>query len=182
MRSAGGVLLIVLIAGGVALYLMRLDVDSSADAVRTAAAELRESQVAGRELDIDGARSMIDAMITLVDQPDLVADAVDELKAFSSTAASWAAASPPGPALHAAVTLRRAAGELRQYALQPSPRHLTRARQCLDAARSILEQPSADAVAGEGAGLGVGAVRDQLQNLEQSRREQRQELDESLRE
>jgi hypothetical protein len=117
----------------------------------------------------------------LVDNPDLVAESVDELKTFASTAASWAAGSQPGPELHTSVLVRRAAGELRAYALGPSQRHLTRARQCLDAARSALAGEGGGGVGGDGPGLAVGALKDQLDNLEQSQREQRQELEESLR-
>jgi hypothetical protein len=124
---------------------------------------------------------MIDAMEMLLAAPELLADSVEQLKTFAASAAAWARAAGPGEELHAAVLIRRAAGELRAYALQPDDRHLMRARRCLEAARSTVDGHGHGTGVDGGPGLAVGAVRDQLDNLEQSRRERHQEAEESFR-
>lgn len=182
MRFAGGCFVVVMIAGAVAMYLMQLDVTSTSKAVSEVASELRERGVEGAEFDRHAARTMIEAMELLVASPELIPAARDDLRTFTETAASWAAASSPGAELHAAVMLRRAAGELREHALRPSDRHLLRASRCLDAGRALLDGGSAGSGFGGGPGAAVGAIRDQLDNLEQSHREQRQEVEEGLRE
>jgi hypothetical protein len=79
-----------------------------------------------------------------------------------------------------AVAIRRAAGELRGYALTPSDLRLMRSRRLLAAARSTLEGLGGDRVSGDGPGLAVGAVRDRIDNLQQSHQERIQEVDEEL--
>ena len=113
--------------------------------------------------------------------PELIQDSVEELKTFAASAAAWARAADLGEQLHAAVQIRRAAGELRAYALQPDDRYLLRARRCLEAARSTIDGHGHRTGVDGGPGLAVGAVRDQLDNLEQSQRERHQEAEESLR-
>ena len=123
------------------------------------------------------------AMEGLLADPNGIGEHIEDLKTFSSTTASWAAlASVASPELHAAVMLRRAAGELRAYATTPSGRHLVRARRSLDAATATLngQASRSDGAFGSGPGLAVGAVRDQIENLEQSHQEKIQEVDEEL--
>ena len=146
------------------------------------AAGLREENVTGRDLDREAARQMISAMEDLLAAPDTISDHVEDLKTFAATAASWAdAAATPSAELHAAVALRRAAGELRGYALAAKEIQLSRTRQLLDAARSSLDGESVGTGGGQGQGLAVGAVKDRIDNLQQSRQEQIQEVDEELK-
>jgi len=114
--------------------------------------------------------------------PETISDHLAELKTFAATAASWAeAAATPSAELHAAVAIRRAAGELRGYALTPSDVRLMRTRRLLTAARSTLDGVGGDSVSGEGPGLAVDAVRNRIDNLQQSHQERIQEVDEDLR-
>ena len=125
---------------------------------------------------------MISAMEDLLAAPDTIPDHLEDLKTFSATAASWAdAAATPSAELHAAVALRRAAGELRGYALELKEIRLSRSRQLLTAARFSLERESDGTGGGQGPGLAVGAVKDRIDNLQQSRQEQIQEVDEELK-
>jgi len=124
---------------------------------------------------------MISAMEDLLAAPDTISDHVVDLKTFAATAASWAdAAATPSAELHVAVALRRAAGELRGYALTPTEIHLSRTRQLLTAARSGLDGASDGLGGGQGPGLAVGAIKDRIDNLQQSHQEQVQEVDEEL--
>ncbi len=182
MRFAGGCFVVVLIAGAIVFHLMQVNVTSTSTAITMVADELREQHVVASRFDPDTARAMIDAMALMVADPKLIASATDELETFSDTAAAWADDSSPGPDLHASAMLRRAAGELREHALRPSASHLVRARRCLDAGRRILDGDPGASGSGGGGGLAVGAIRDRLDNLEQSHREQRQEVEEGLRE
>jgi hypothetical protein len=125
---------------------------------------------------------MISAMEDLVAAPNTISDHVADLKTFGATAASWAeAAATPSTELHVAVALRRAAGELRGYALAPQEIRLSRARQLLSAALSSLDGGSGGLDGGQGPGLAVGAVRDRIDNLQQSHQERIQEVDEELK-
>ncbi|MFV2071042.1 MAG: hypothetical protein ACC742_00115 [Thermoanaerobaculales bacterium] len=165
----------LLFAAAIVLYLSSRDATSSLDAVAAVAVDLREENVEGRSLDRAAARTMVSALQTLLDEPETIADHLDSLKAFSATAASWAqAAESPSPELHAAVSLRSAAGELRQHALSPSPVHLTRARHSLEQARNAL------AVEAPAPGLATDAVRDRLENLQRSQQERYQEVAEEI--
>jgi len=125
---------------------------------------------------------MISAMEDLLAAPDTIPDHLEDLKTFSATAASWAdAAATPSAELHAAVALRRAAGELRGYALELKEIRLSRSRQLLTAARFSLDRESDGTGGGQGPGLAVGAVKDRIDNLQQSHQEQIQEVDEELK-
>ena len=120
-------------------------------------------------------------MEVLQTEPETISDHLAELKIFAATAASWAeAAATPSAELHVAVAIRRAAGELRGYALTPSDVRLMRTRRLLAAARSTLEGVG-DGTTGDGPGLAVGAVRDRIENLQQSHQERLQEVDEELK-
>ena len=177
MRVSGVLMVGILIAAGFVLYLTSRDATESLDAVATVSADLREEGVAGRPLDRAAAEKMMTAMEALLAAPETISGHVDDLKSFAATAAAWAqAAASPSPELKAAVALRSAAGELREYAVRPTSTPLTRARHYLDGARAAL---SGEAV-GEGPGLATDAVRDRLQNLQRSQQEQQQELAEEL--
>jgi len=182
LRIFGIFFLGTLIAAGFYLYLGARDATSSLDAVAIVASGLREENVTGSALDRETARQMISAMEELLAAPDTISDHVEDFKTFAATAASWAdAAATPSVELHVAVALRRAAGELRGYALEPQDIRLSRARQLLTAARSSLDSASDGMGGGQGSGLAVGAVKDRIDNLQQSHQERIQEVDEELK-
>jgi hypothetical protein len=181
LRISGVFFIGILIAAAFYLYLGARDATSSFDAVTTVASTLRESDVDGSALDRRTASEIISAMEILQAEPETISDHLSELKIFAATAASWAeAAATPSAELHVAVAIRRAAGELRGYALTPSDLRLMRSRRLLAAARSTLEGLGGDRVSGDGPGLAVGAVRDRIDNLQQSHQERIQEVDEEL--
>jgi hypothetical protein len=162
------------------LYLTGRDATASLDAVAVVATDLREAGVTGRALDRDLALQMINGMDGLLETPDTIPDHLDDLKTFASTAAAWADAAPsPSSELRAAVAIRKAAGELRAQATRPSTMHLMRASRYLDVASDAIRFGVAGS-GGSGPGLATDAVRDRLDNLQQSQQERYQELDEEL--
>lgn len=180
MRISGALFLVLLIAAGYMLYLTGRDATSSLDAIAIVATDLREQGVTGRTLDRDLAFQLVAAMDDLITSPETIPEHVDDLKTFAATAAAWADAAPsPSAELRAAVALRRAAGELRTQALTPSTAHLMRARRHLGAAIDALES-GANGGGGTGPGLATDAVRDRLENLQQSQRERYLEVDEEI--
>jgi len=180
LRISGALFLTILIAVGYMMYLMGRDATSSLDAVAAVATDLREVGVTARALDRDLALQMIDAMEGLLDTPDSIPDHIDDFKTFSATAAAWADAAPsPSSELRAAVAIRKAAGELRAQATRPSTVHLMRARRYLDVASDAIHF-AGTGPGGPGPGLATDAVRDRLDNLQQSQQERYQELDEEL--
>ena len=180
MRISGALFLAILMAVGYMLYLTGRDATSSLDAVAVVATDLREMGVTGRALDHNLALEMIGAMEGLLDTPDTVSDHIDDLKIIAATAAAWADAAPsPSSELRAAVSIRKAAGELRAQATRPSTVHLMRARRYLDVASDAIRFDGT-ASGGPGPGLATDAVRDRLDNLQQSQQERYQELDEEL--
>lgn len=181
MHIRGALFIGLLIAAAYGLYLSAKDTTTSLDAVAEVATSLREERVAGSSLDVGQADGMIAAMENLLAAPDTISDHVEDLQFFAATAASWAKAAPsPSSDLHLAVSLRQAAGELRSYALRSSPVHLMRARRYLEESRDGLAG-SEGGTGGPGPGLATGAIRDQLNNLQQSQQEQQQEVDEALK-
>jgi hypothetical protein len=181
MRVSGVLFIGLLMAAAYGLYLSAKDATTSLDAVAKVAANLREEGVVGSSVDRDQAQRMIAAMNDLLETPETITDHVDDLKVFAETTAAWAQAAPsPSHDLHLAVSLRRAAGELRSYALRSSPVHLMRARRYLDESHGSLAGGTPGA-GGPGPGLATGAIRDQLNNLQQSQQEQQQEVDEALK-
>jgi len=181
MRISGGFVVTALVAAGFALYLAGRDTTSSFDAVNAAGDDLRETGVAGNELEVETATRMLNLMDGLLEFPDDVRDHVQDLRNIADTAASWAAAAEPASReLHIAVCLRGAAGALRAHALRPSDAHLLRARRHLDQARSSLEGlTNVDSTPPPH--LATDGLRDQMQNLEQAQREKLQEVDEALK-
>ena len=181
MRISGALSLALLMAVGFMLYLTARDATSSLDAIASVATGLREEGVTGSGLDPDLARQMIAAMNELLNSPETISAHVEDLKTFTATAASWAAAAPsPSTELRVAVALRKAAGELRAQALSPSTVHLMRARRYIAVATDALDFAAAGP-GGPGPGLATDAVRDRLENLQQSQQERYQELDEELK-
>ena len=181
MNLKGALFIGLLLAAAYGLYLNARDATASLDAVAEVATSLREEGVAGRDLDLRQAEEMIAPMENLLAAPDTISDHVEDLQVFAETAASGAKAAPsPSPDLHLAVSLRQSAGELRSYALRSSPAHLMRARRYLDESRNSLAGGEGGA-GGPGPGLATDAIRDQLNNLQQSQQEQQQEVDEALK-
>jgi hypothetical protein len=180
LRISGALFLTILIAAGYVLYLTGRDATSSLDAVAAVATDIREQGVTGRALDRDLALQMVAAMDNLLATPDTIPDHIDDLKTFAATAAAWADAAPsPSSELRAAVAIRKAAGELRAQATRPSTVHLMRASRYLDVASDAIRFAVAGS-GGSGPGLATDAVRDRLDNLQQSQQERYQELDEEL--
>jgi hypothetical protein len=176
VRIFGALFIVVLLALAFTMYLQQKDVESSFKAVRAVATDLREEGVEGSTIDYRQAERMISALEALLEYPDRIPEAVDDLRTIAATAASWAqAAASPSIELRVAVSLRSAAGELRSYGLRPSERHLINARGSLDQARAAL--------AGDDVTVDpTGAVRDRLNNLQRSHREKELELAEELAE
>lgn len=180
VRIAGGFLVVIVLTAGFALFLSGRDAQESLDAVATVAESLREEGREGEPLDRGAATAMATALDQLLASPDRIAGHVEDLKTMSETAARWAAAAPALSAdLHAAVSLRSAAGELRTYAVRPSQQALDRARFKLTEARASLS--GGDGATARPDGLVTDGLRDQLKNLEESAREQQLEMDEALR-
>jgi hypothetical protein len=178
MRISGALFITLVLAVGFMMYLGGRDATSSLDAIATVANDLRETGVSADALDRNLALQMVAAMEGLVAAPDSVGEHVEDLTVVAATAASWAAhAQAPSSELRAAVALRSASGALRAQALSPSPVNLMRARRYLDAAQAALA-PAFDGSSGPG--LATDAIRDQLENLQQSQKERYQELDEEL--
>ena len=174
MRIFGVLLIVVLLAVGAVLFLQREDATSSLDAVVAVATDLREEGAVGRRFDPDLAARLVASLQELADRPERIAAHRDELKTIAATAAAWADAAPsPSPELTCAAALRGAAGDLRSYALRPSPGALVAAGSQLERARRALsgEPP---------AGSAVDAVRDRLGNLQSGQQERLQEIEEQL--
>jgi hypothetical protein len=175
MKSVTGALLLsMVLAAGVVLYLQTRDARSSLDAVDEVATSLRESGVSGKDLDRKAATRMLETLERLTSDPAGAADHVDELRVFGETAAAWARNAPsPSTDLHLAVALRSAASDLRSWALNHRQYDLESATSALARARAVIEgrAPEGDSMQG---------MRDQLENLQRSEQEQRQQVDEEL--
>lgn len=167
MRLALG-LVALLVAMGVVLLLSSSHTQHTIDNVRVSAAALRED-VPARAWDARAAGALLDRLAALL---ELAEPPAGELSEAAATAAGWAAATAPGSnPNHAAVKLRAAADELALASPSPDDRHRANARRALDEARAALAGAppnELDAVRG---------IRDQLENLQSSRREQAKELD-----
>ncbi len=188
MKLSGALILVVLIAAAIVIFLQSRDTKASLDAVNNVAVNLREAGVEGRSLDRNEAKQTLAALDQLQAAPDTIADHMDDLRTISQTAASWADAAPtPSQDLTAAVAIRTAADELRQYGLDPGPGHLIAARREIGHAREALVA----AVTGPGSGgasdgsMGppgnsVQGVRDRINNLQQSERERIQDVQQQI--
>jgi len=168
-------MLTVLLAAGIVLYLNSRSASSDFRAVDQAATNLRTGRVEARSFDRGAAQRAVRTMERLLADPSSIAAAADDLRAIAGEAASWAEGVPSGGAqLHAAVSIRTAANELQAFATDGRRSHLERARSRLEAAKRAL--------AGEPTAQGpVAGIQDRLDNLEQSQREQMQELNDALK-
>lgn len=165
MRMTFG-LVALLVVMGIVLFLSSSHTQKSVDSVRAIAPALRED-VAPRAWDASAAGAMLDRLTALLADP---APPRDELAAAAATASGWAAATTPGSnENHAAVKLRSAADELAQSSESADDRHRVTARRHLDDVRAALAGAPPRELDG------VRAIRDQLENLQNSRREQIQE-------
>jgi hypothetical protein len=165
MRLAFG-LVGLLVVMGIVLWLSSANTQRTIENVRVGAASLRED-VTPRTWDARAAGVMLDRLAAFLDEPG---PPREELAAAATTAAGWVAATAPGSnENHAAVKLRSAADELALAGAASDDRHRVTARRHLDDARAALAgvpPRELDAIRG---------VRDQLENLQNSRREQAQE-------
>jgi len=174
MRVFSLAIVLLLLGAGFLMYLQMKDTQQSFDAVERVADDLREDGVSGSTIDHEVARRMVVALEDLVQRPQDAASRIDDLRTISDTAASWAETAPTASSdLRLAVSLRAAAAELRTYAMHANGMQLTLARNRIADARAALDGE----VPPEGA---VGGIRDRLDNLQQSQREQYQGLEEEL--
>ena len=165
MRSSLG-LVSLLIAVAIILYLFGSQAKKDIQEVRTVSLTMQDT-TDGRPLEADAARAMLDRLRSLLDAPTLPAA---ELQQAASTAAAWAAGSPPGTAdNHVAVSLRSAALELLAAGRAHDDPHRVAARRHLNsAAVSAVTNRPPDAVSG---------IRDQLQNIQNSTNQRKLETD-----
>jgi len=180
VRFSGVLILVVVISVAVVVFLQSRDVGSKIDAVTVIATQLREEGVDSAVFDHDRALEVIATLDHLAADPDSIPSHTEDLKTIASTAASWAAGAPsPSAELHASVAIRTAAGELRSYAIRPSPAGLKKVGRELERARHALTMAD-----GEGSvapsGLVTEGVRDRLHNLEMSQKERALEVEEEL--
>jgi hypothetical protein len=181
MRVSGALILVVLISMAVVVFLQSRDISSKQDALAIIATELREEGVDGVAFDRQRATEIIGLLERLIAEPDQIDGRTDDLKTISATAAGWAAgASSPSAELEVSVALRKAAGELRTYAVRPSATSLDRARYQLGRARTALSSEPGGAGTTETSGLVTDGVRDRIQNLEMSQKEKALELEEEI--
>jgi len=177
MRSiATAGILVVLVAAAIVLYLNGRAATSDLAAVERAATGLRTGAVEPRSLDWQDARRAISYMEELIADPSAIEGSLSRLEEIARDAASWAEGSMSGSAeLHAAVSIRAAADELRAYATDGRDEHLARARIRLERSGATLSG-SGGAPSGTMTGL-----KDRLDNVEQSQRERMLELNDALK-
>lgn len=183
MRLSGALILVVLISMAAVVYLQSRDVESTVDAVTTISAQLQEEGAEATSFDRQRALDTIAALDALVAAPDTIRGHREDLKTIASTAAGWAAGAPsPSPELHAAVAIRKAAGELRSHAVNPSQHKLDTAAYELRRARHALSTAATGGGDSTSApsGLVTEGVQDRLHNLEAAQKERELELDEEL--
>jgi len=181
MRLSGALILLVVIAMGVVVLLQSRDVTAKREALAVIATELREEGIEAAAFDRDRAFELITILDGLVTDPNAIARHTDDLKTIASTAASWAdGAASPSPELHAAVAIRKAAGDLRGYAVRPSSATLESARRELERARHALTTAQESDGTTAPSGLVTEGVRDRLHNLEAAQKEKELELEEDL--
>ncbi len=172
MRATGVLLIVILMALAIVLLLRSHEVTRNEEAVVRVSGRIHEAGVEGETFDRTEASRAIETLVAVArGERDATPD---ELAAIADQAARWAEGAPtPSAELTAAVAIRAAADELRQYRLTGGESHRTTARRKLLEAREALE--------GERTGGGsVQGVRDRLENLQQSEREHLQDLDEAL--
>ncbi len=167
MRSTLG-LAALLITMAVALLLMTHQTRRDLDAVKSVSFGSQPEGVSAA-FDRVAADRLAARLRALLEQQDLPAD---ELRAAAAQAAAWSGGVVPGTAeYHTAVNLRGAADELLVSSASLSDPHRARARMFLDRAQAAPGAP------GGGPPGSIGAIRDQLQNLQQRHNEQLQNTD-----
>ena len=158
----------LVIALVIVLMLATRQTSRDVDAVRSVSLGTSEG-VTPRAFDDREARALAARLRDLLDVAELPGD---ELRQAAARTASWAAALTPGtPDYHLVVNLRSAADELAAATDSLSDPHRTAARRFLDAAATAPGEP------GGGPPGAIGGVRDQLQNLQQSRGEKLQQAE-----
>jgi len=173
MKITGGAFLLLLFAVAIVMILRAKEVEHVRDDVARMVPYLEEQGVEGRTMRHRDALDRIKEMENLCRSPSLIESSVSRLRQVGEEAASWAAGSPaPSVELTAATALRAAVVALREYASRPSERHLTKARSELLDSKSALEgfEPTTTQ---------TDALRDRMKNIDYSRREQLQELEEA---
>ncbi len=152
----------------VALVLATRQTHHDVEAVKSVTFALG-SDAAPTPFDAAAAARLAGRLDELAGQPRLPAD---ELRAAAATAAGWAASQAPGTAgYHTAVNLRGAADELLAASDSLADPHRTTARRLLAAATAAPGAP------GGGPPGAIGGLRDKLQEIQQSHREQLQQND-----
>ncbi|MFI5143314.1 MAG: hypothetical protein ACHQQS_11135 [Thermoanaerobaculales bacterium] len=155
-------LAVLLIAMAIVLMLATRQTRHDLDAVRSVTLKASEN-VAPQAFDAVEARALATRLHTLLEVAQLP---VDELRQTAARAAAWAAALAPGtPDYHFVVNLRGAADELAAASSSATDPHRAAARRLLESAEIAPGAP------GGGPPGAIGAVRDQLQNLQQSHAE-----------
>lgn len=164
MRSVFG-LVGLLIAMVVVLLLFARQSQRSVRLVNAPIPALREN-IPGRSLDRDAANRMIERLTELVDEPR---PPEGELLEARETAASWSAGTTPGSGEYRCAVKLRAAADALLEAGRGNETRREEARRFLGEAREALNSGAAMP------GGAVGAIRDQLENLQQSQREKIQD-------
>jgi hypothetical protein len=181
MRISGILILVVVISMAVVVFLQSRDVTAKRDALAVIATELREEGVERSSFDRERAFELITLLEGLSADPDSIPNHLEDLKTISSTAASWAAgAASPSPELHASVAIRTATGELRGYAVRPSPATLRKAQYELDKALHALTITAGGEGTTAPSGLVTEGVQDQINNLEAAQKEKLLEIEEEI--
>lgn len=158
-------------ATAIVMLLRGREVTEAQRGVTRVADGLREQSVTPEKLDHRRARRLLAELEQVANGFDTLS--ADELEAAARRAAAWAeAASTPSSELTAAVALRSAANDLRRHVLDGNEAHRASARRHLARARRALE--------GDTATTSMQGVKDRVENLQESQREQYQQLDEAL--
>ena len=181
MRISGILILVVVISMAVVVILQSRDVTAKRDALAVIATELQEEGVESARFDRERAFELIAVLEGLSNDPDAIPNHLEDLKTISSTAASWSAgAASPSPELHASVAIRKAAGELRDHTVRPSPSTLRKAQRELEKARHTLTTTSSGDGTSAPSGLLTEGVQDRINNLEAAQKEKMLEVEEEL--
>lgn len=161
-------LAVLLIAMAIVLMLATRQTQHDLDAVRSVTLRTSEN-VMPRTFDAVEARALAARLHALL---EVAQPPVDELRQTAARAAAWAAALTPGTRdYHFVVNLRGAADELVAASSSATDPHRAAARRLLESAETAPGAP------GGGPPGAIGRVRDQLQNLQQSRGEKLKEAE-----
>ncbi len=172
MKISGAFLLVLLIALAIVMMLRVKEIEHVNDDLQRMVPHLMEQGVEGEVMSHQDARQRIEELEGYCRAPYQLADQAKRLREVAAEAATWAAGAPsPSPELTTAVALRGAADSLREYAVRPSDRSLSKAEGQLSEARRALDGSPKAATA-------TDALRDRLRNIEQSHREKIQDLEE----